>query len=79
MGSSKSKNQQVSDTGEVNSNIYVNGAETALPWDLTICLYIITVAVAAQLVLQILRRQRKAIKKDIHRSVALLSSRSEQP
>lgn len=82
MGKSASKSQQVSDTGEVNSNIYLNEGGMDIPWDIRVTFYAIAFVLLAQFLLLLRFVHRRTLKKQIRRSMAVIplqDVRSERP
>ena len=71
MGSSKSKNAEISDSGTVNNSFLVqeNGA---MPMDARIALWVIAAAVLLMLFFKVRQSCRRGVKKDYSKSVLML-------
>lgn len=80
MGTSASRSQQVSDTGEVNSNVYVG--ENGPAWDIRAAVHVMLFILVAQFILLLRYTHRRTLKKQIRRSMAMIplqGVRTEQP
>lgn len=71
MGKSSSKHAELTDTGVVNSNFIVEQESVAIPTDVRVVLYVLTVAILILLLIKMHKAYRKGMRKDFSRTMVL--------